>query len=121
VTDWANNLADLAAAVTDPATFGEPVTLGEETPPVYGLFDPLGTPPAGFGSEVGLTGRLSAQPNPTLLLRDSDCAGLAPGSAVSVRETDYLITRIDPDGRGLTRLELMPAAASGAIAGAPWQ
>lgn len=118
---WADALDDLAGAVTAAAAFGEPVYLGDALTPCYGLFDPIGQPPAGFGSEVGLVGRLSAQPNPTLALSDRDAAGASVGLTLSVRGSDYVVTRLDPDGSGLTRLALMPAAASGAEAGSPWR
>lgn len=113
--NWAANLRALSAAVLDPAAFGEPVTLPGGAV-VNGIFDPVGTPAggAGFGSETGLRGRLSAQANPTLDLADADAAGLSDGAAVQVRGASYLITRLDPDGAGITRLLLMPAAAASA-------
>jgi hypothetical protein len=84
--------------------------------PVYGEFEPIGDPAGGggWGSEVDLIGRLTSQPNPTLWLQDTDAAGVAEGSEVQIRATAYRIVRMDPDGAGLTRCELMPASVSAA-------
>jgi hypothetical protein len=99
------------------ARFGEPVLLpsadGEDPVEVSGIFDPIGEPAGGggFGSEVGLVGRLSSQPNPVLWLQDADAVGVAEGTEVQIRWTPYRIVRKDPDGAGLTRCELMPGSA----------
>jgi hypothetical protein len=102
------------------ACHGEPILLpgAEGEPPVEftGIFDPIGDPAGGggWGSEVDLTGRLTSQPNPVVWLQDADAAGVAEGAEVQIRWTPYRIVRMDPDGAGLTRCELMPASASGA-------
>lgn len=93
------------------AHFGEPVVLAARE--VLGIFDPRGQAAEGLlGSEVGLLGRLSAQVNPSVLLLDADAAELTEGDSLTIRETAYTVTRLDPDGAGLTRVALMPATVS---------
>lgn len=113
----ASRLARLARAAVSPTRgAGEPVLLpaaeGEDPVQLAGIFDPIGDPAGagGFGSEVGLIGRLSSQPNPVLWLQDADAAGLAEGGALQIRGAPYRLVRMDPDGTGLTRCELMPGA-----------
>lgn len=102
--------AQLRISASAVSHFGEPVRLA--TREVLGIFDPLGRPAEGLSSEVGLLGRVSAQVNPSVLLLDADAAELREGGGITVRETAYTVTRLDPDGAGLTRVELMPATVS---------
>lgn len=104
MSDWATHLEDLhAEGIT---AFGEPVTLpGGGT--ALGVFDP-GQAPGAWGSEEGLSARLSQQPSPVVALLDSVAAGLSDGESLTVRGQAYLITRRDPDGHGLTQVSLMP-------------
>jgi hypothetical protein len=44
-------------------------------------------------------------------LRDADAVGLAINAPLIIRDTEYLITRLNPTGNGLTRCDLMPAIA----------
>ncbi len=97
--------APLNAAVME--EFGEPVTLPGAVE-VTGVFDPRGEPPAPRGSEVGLATRIGQQPSPVLSLLDSDAAGLDERDPVVVRGNAYLVTRIDDEGNGLSRVWLMP-------------
>jgi len=86
---------------------GETVALaGGST--VQGVFD-LFSPRADGDTETGRSMRLSQQHNPTLALRDADAAGLAEGDTLTVRGEDWRITRMDPDGYGLTMIALAPA------------
>jgi hypothetical protein len=110
---WQDNLADLAAAALDPAAFGEPILLPGAAGEVCGIFDPVGDPVIPGSSEVDLTGRLSSQPNPVLWLLDADAAGVAEGVEVRIRWTPYRIVRMDPDGAGMTRCDLMPSSGAG--------
>lgn len=120
MSDWTDHLADLNAAVTDPAAFGEPVTLPDASI-VSGIFDPRGTPPGAAWPEIGAALRLSQQLNPTVQLTEAAAAGLGERDSLFIRGTEYCITRLDPDGVGLVRLELMPAARSGALPTDRWQ
>jgi hypothetical protein len=109
MTDWADNLADMAEAVTNPANFGQVVTKanGDTCTGVWLRFSPR-APDAG----QGLTMRLDQQPNPTLRLTDADAADLATGDRLTVDGEDWTITRSpEPDGHGMTTIYLMPAAA----------
>lgn len=110
MTAWSDNLADLAEAVTDVSAFGEAATLPDAST-VHGKFD-LFDPRADGDAETGRSMRLSQQQNPTLALRDADAATLAEGDTLTVRGEDWRITRIDPDGYGLTTLSLAPAQES---------
>jgi hypothetical protein len=106
---WPSKIARISASSV--AHFGEPVTLAERA--VLGIFDPRGEPADGLlGSEVGLLGRMSAQVNPTVLLLDADAAELAEGDSLTIREAEYTVTRMDPDGAGLTRVALMPSGVT---------
>lgn len=117
---WAENLADLNAAVLDTAAFGEPVILAGAVE-VVGIFHPRGKPPVSpMGSEVGIGMRISQQTNPMVVLADADAAGLADRDPLSIRGVDYLVTRLDPGGRGMTDVQLMPAPAV-ADPGARWK
>lgn len=79
---------------------------------VRGIFYPRGKPAGSpMGSEVGLGMRISQQRNPMVDLLDEDAAGLADGDQISIAGADYLITRLDPDGLGMTEVQLMPAPA----------
>ncbi len=96
--------APLNAAVME--EFGEPVTLPGAVE-VTGVFDPLGEPPAPWGSEVGLATHLGQQPSPVVSLLDSDSVGLNERDLITVGSKDYLVTRIDDEGSGLSRVWLM--------------
>lgn len=100
--------------------FGEPVTLPDTTV-VTGIFDPRGTLPVSAWPEFGGGVRLSQQVNPTVQLTEADAAGLGEQDRLTIRGTAYLITRLDPDGSGLVRLELAPADRSGALPTDRWQ
>lgn len=118
--DWTDHLADLNAAVTDPAAFGEPV-IRPDTTEVSGIFDPRGDLPGAAWPEIGAALRLSQQGNPVVYLAEAAAAGLAENDRLTIRGADYVITRLDPDGSGLVRLELMPAERSGALPTDRWQ
>ena len=103
--------ADIAAAALDPAAFGEPVRLAPGVV-VPGIFNPIGQPAGPFiADDIGLVGRVSGQPNPSVTLATADAAALVEGDAVTARGVAYLVVRADPDGTGLTHVHLMPAAA----------
>ena len=40
-------------------------------------------------------------------LRTTDAEGLTEGDTVTIRGTDYTVRRLEPDGTGMTRVELM--------------
>lgn len=92
--------------------FGEPVTLPDASI-VTGIFTPKGEVAQSPWSELGLSMRFSQQSSPLLDLRDADAATLAEQGTLTIRGTAYTILRLDPDGSGLTRLELMPATRAG--------
>lgn len=100
--------------------FGEPVTLPDTTE-VLGIFDPRGTLPAAAWPEFGGGVRLSQQVNPTVQLTEAVAAGLGENDQLTIRGTAYLITRLDPDGSGLVRLELASVERSGAMPTDRWQ
>jgi hypothetical protein len=112
VSDWTDNLADLSAACTSQAAFGEPVTLPTGTI-VSGIFDLPGPEAAGMGSDIGRALRLGDQPNPSLTLAKTDAAALAEGEVLTVRGLTYNITRKhQADGGDLVMLDLMPTATN---------
>ena len=89
------------------ADFGEPACLptGKQ---VTGLFDPYGDRSDPWGSEVGLTVRVSQQPSPTLLLKTTDAADLAEKDEITLRDMVYRVTGLEPDRHGLSTVRLMP-------------
>ena len=115
MSGWADNLADLSAACTSQAAFGEPVRLpGGAT--VHGIFDFPGTEAGGWGTDVGRLMRLSDQPNPSLYLAGTDAAALAEGDTLTVRGLTYTITRLhQADSAGLVLVDLMPPATTPAL------
>jgi hypothetical protein len=44
--------------------------------------------------------------NPVCLCRDEDVAGVVQGDSVLLRNTNYQVAGIEPDGTGFTMLEL---------------
>ena len=85
-----------------------------------GLFDPVGTRPAPWGPEVGLGLRLSDQPSPYILLRETDVNALAEQDVVAVRELNYRVTRIEPAEHGMVMVRLAPYGTGGS-AGQRWR
>lgn len=117
-----SDFADRRQAVQEAKlrTNGEPVILAGAVE-VVGIFHPRGKPAVSpMGSEVGLGMRISQQRNPSVELADEVAAGLADGDPLSIDGVDYLITRMDPDGLGMTEVQLMPAPA-GSDPGARWK
>lgn len=100
--------------------FGEPVTLPDATQ-VSGIFDPRGDSPDAAWPEIGAALRMSQQGNPVLQLIESAASGLSENDRIGVRDAEYIITRIDLDGAGMARIELMPADRSGAFQSDRWQ
>lgn len=103
------------------AHHGEPVLPAGASAPVTGIFYPQGSPARSAYSEVGLVGRVSAQPNPDLYLLDDVAETLSEGSLIGIRGTDYVLVAKTPDGAGMTHCQLMPAAASGVDAPERWR
>jgi hypothetical protein len=115
MSGWADNLADLSAACTSQAAFGELVTLPSGAI-VSGVFDLPGPEAGGFGTDVGRLMRLGDQPNPSLYLAGTDAAALAEGDTLTVRGLTYTVTRIhQADSIGLVLIDLMPTAANTAL------
>jgi hypothetical protein len=101
-------LADADALIISAEGFGEPVTLpnGLLRHGVFELFDPrIDADP----SEVGRPMRPSQQPNPVLYLRDADAASIYEGLVLTLRGALWRVTRLDPDGHGMTTVALAPA------------
>jgi hypothetical protein len=118
VSDWQDRQTQ--AREDQLTVFGEEVGLPSGGT-VLGVYYPLGDPAPDFGPVQGVVGRPSAQPNPYVLVAESDAAGLKVGSApVVLRGLPYRVTQIDPDGAGMVRVELR-RQASGAdpLAGMP--
>ena len=110
MSGWADNLADLSAACTSQAAFGEPVRLPSGAT-VHGIFDFPGADVGGWGTDVGRLMRLGDQPNPSLYLAGTDTATLAEGDTLTVRGLTYTVTRIhQADSIDLVRIDLMPTA-----------
>ncbi|MCK7579303.1 MAG: major capsid protein [Chromatiales bacterium] len=113
---------DIIQAVALPAIlreFGDPVTLPNGSV-VNGVFERYGSPTSAPWSEVGVGLPLSAQPNPSVELRDADAAPLAINDRLEIGGAGYLVTATpQPNGSGLTRVELMPERTTDAQA--RWQ
>ena len=107
MADWSLNLVDLADCVTAVDSFGEAVTL--PTGAAFAVVDLEGVPfeSRARGSEVGSRLGLDQQASPVLWLREEDADGLLEGASVTVRGLGYLVVRLDPDGAGITRVEIM--------------
>lgn len=93
---------------------GETVELsaGDDPVTITGIFDPIGPRPDAWASEVGLTGRLSAQTNPMLHVRSADAELLHEKDVIIIRETAYIVVSMTPHGDGMTECALMLASAS---------
>lgn len=112
MSGWTDNLADLSAACTNQAAFGEPVTLAGGSI-ISGIFDLPGPEAGGFGTDVGRLMRLGDQPNPSLTVSATDAAAIAEGDTLTVRGLTYTVTRIhQADGIDLVQIDLMPTATN---------
>lgn len=100
--------------------FGETVIL-PDTSEVTGIFNSRGDNPDSAWPEIGAALRLSQEGNPTLKLTELNAAGISENDRITVRSAAYIVTRIDPDGSGLVRLDLMPADRTGALPTERWQ
>jgi len=113
MADWSLNLADLADCVTAVDSFGEAVTL--PTGPAFAVVDLEGVPvelrTLGTRTHAGMA--IGNQVNPRMHLREEDAEALREQDPVTVRGIVYRVVRLDPDGAGMTRVELMrPGAES---------
>lgn len=59
------------------------------------------------GSDAGAHLGLGTCLNPLLFLASADTQGLAEQDRVAVRGVEYLVVRFEPDGQGMTQIELM--------------
>lgn len=102
----ATRQARLSRAVLSPATFGEPVTLPNGTVQAIVDLEVIPVESAPRGSNVGSRVTLRHQAPPTLWLSTADAAGLAEMDTVTVREVDYTVALLSPDGDGMTEVAL---------------
>lgn len=121
---------DIIQAVALPAIlreFGDPVTLPNGSV-VNGVFERYGSGDSGqYGREstdrrpsIGLKNPTSSLPSPSVELRDADAAPLAINDRLVIGGAGYLVTATpQPNGSGLTRVELMPERPSDPFA--RWQ
>jgi hypothetical protein len=104
-------LDDIIQSALPPALLGplgDPVTLPDGSI-VAGIVDRYGQSANAPWSEVGLANPLSGQPSPSVELRDADAAPLAINDRLVIGGAGYLVTATpQPNGSGLTRVELMP-------------
>lgn len=100
--------------------FGEPVTMPDASE-VSGIFDVRGDIPGSAWPEIGAALRMSQEGNPVLQLTDSDAASLSEDDRLTIRGNEYIVTRIDADGSGFVRIELMPSDRSGSLHTDRWQ
>ena len=108
MSGWADNLADLSAACTSQAAFGEPVTMTGGSI-ISGIFD-LPDPNA---NEIGRRLRLSDQDNPSLQILEADAAAIVEGSRLMVRGLVYEVFKRWPaDTSGVVRLDMTEATDS---------
>ena len=99
------------AVVSATVGFGEAVTLPSGQ--AFAVVDLEGTAvelrAQGTRQQGGLD--LRHQAPPVLFLREEDAEGLLEHAEVTVRGLVYLVVRLDPDGAGMTRVELMRPGA----------
>lgn len=87
-------LADLFDPLFDPALLAEPASAGGRVFNV--IFEAAAVTAAGFVETVG----------PQCLVRDSDLQGIDHDSEIVVRGVTYVVTGVEPDGAGMTTLQL---------------
>lgn len=89
------------------AVFGEPVTLPDGAV-VLGVFNPQGRPQpdADWESGIGVAAVLARRTNPDVALLDASAAGLVRQDLLLIRGAGYRVVALEPDGAGLTRVEL---------------
>lgn len=90
---FAEDHADFINADTPGA---KPCTINGNS--VYGLFD------NGYADALGIAGR-----DPALLVIESQVGALSIGLAITVDAAAYTVVGIEPDGTGITRLQLEAA------------
>jgi hypothetical protein len=76
--------------------FGQSVTVGGVA--VRGIFD------AAYADPLGMAGN-----QPVLTVATEDLPAVAVGQAVTVNATAYTVTTVEPDGTGITTLQLRRA------------
>lgn len=86
---------DLAPFFDVAGGFAENATAGASTFPV--VFD------NGYQSAMG---GLVESTGPTCQAKTSDVAGLSQGSGITINGTAYTVTGVEPDGTGVTTLQL---------------
>jgi hypothetical protein len=111
MAEWMDNLADLADCVTADGSFGEAVTLPTGTVSAVVDLEGMSFESRARGSDTGARLGIDQMVSPVLWLRTEDAAGLLEGAAVTVRGQSYLVVRLDPDGGGITRVEIMRPGA----------
>jgi hypothetical protein len=80
-----------------------------------GIFEPQGGPrPAAWGADIARTNRVRQDDGPAVSLASTIAENLERGDIVVIREAEYKVLRIAPDGTGLrSRCELVAYANAG--------
>jgi hypothetical protein len=102
---WTELSAQMAA--DEVAIHGEPVTL--PTGEVMGVVWLPGSEPIirERESRTGAQVTVENQMRPVVWLRTVDANGLLEEASVTIRETEYLVVSMTPDGNAMTRVALM--------------
>lgn len=118
MADWSDNITAIAAAITDPSAFGEPITLPSGAI-VSGVYEYIPSPAAPW-PETGAPLRLSDQGNHAFYLRPAAVVGLARNNRLEYQGHGWLIVDIDPPESGLVLVTVRraPLADPG---GSRWQ
>jgi hypothetical protein len=90
-------LAGLFDPLFDPTLLAEPASAGGRV--FHVIFDAAGLTVGGFVETVG----------PSCLVRDSDLQGLDHDSEIVLQGVTYVVTGKEPDGSGMTTLQLRKA------------
>ena len=105
---WSAQTARLNAAVVSATVgFGEAVTLPTGSTFAVVALEGMAIESRERGATLGARLGIDQQAAPVLWLRSEDAEGLLEGAAVTVRGLGYLVVRLDPDGAGVTRVEIM--------------
>lgn len=89
---------DLSVFLDAASGFAVNATIGSATVPV--IFDNVGQPAlAGFVETAG----------PQCIAKSQDVASVTQGSAITINAVAYTVTGVEPDGTGLTTLQLRKA------------
>ena len=67
---------------------------------------------AQFGDSIGADLRVDQQKNRSVIVADADASSFSNGDSISVCGSEYIVSDVIPNGRGLTEIRLMDSTTA---------